>query len=47
MTGEKIAAARNLLEDGRPATEVATVLGISVATLYRHCPARRDVPETS
>ncbi|WP_339948834.1 recombinase family protein [uncultured Albimonas sp.] len=43
MTGEKIAAARSLLEDGRPATEVATVLGVSVATLYRHCPARRDV----
>jgi len=39
MTAEKWNAARNLLNAGTPAREVATALGVSAPTLYRHFPA--------
>jgi DNA invertase Pin-like site-specific DNA recombinase len=37
MTAAKIEAAKKLLAD-HPAKEVARVIGVSLATLYRHCP---------
>jgi len=40
MTDSKIKSARQLLDAGIPPKEVAKNLGISVPTLYRHCPAR-------
>lgn len=39
MNDKKIEAARKLLDDGRPPKEVADVVGVSLATLYRYCPA--------
>ena len=36
MTPDKTAAAKSLMQSGRPATDVASALGVSVATLYRH-----------
>jgi DNA invertase Pin-like site-specific DNA recombinase len=39
MTPEKLDAARNLLNAGTPAKDVANALGISVPSLYRHLPA--------
>jgi len=39
MTVEKFDAARSLLKAGTPARDVATALGISVPTLYRHLAA--------
>lgn len=39
MTPEKIAAARKLLEAQTPPRDVAAVVGVSVATLYRYLPA--------
>lgn len=39
MTESKIASARALLSSGALPRDVATNLGISVATLYRHIPA--------
>lgn len=39
MTDEKVIAARKLLSQDHSATEVAAMLGVSVPTLFRHCPA--------
>lgn len=39
MTEEKVRAARQLLDQDHSATEVAAMLGVSVPTLFRHCPA--------
>lgn len=39
MTASKTAAARKLLADGTRPKDVAAVIGVSVATLYRHIPA--------
>lgn len=39
MTGQKVAAARNLLNQGTPPREVAHALGVSVPTLYHWLPA--------
>jgi len=39
MTPEKLNAARRLLKSGTPAREVASAIGVSVPTLYRHLPA--------
>jgi DNA invertase Pin-like site-specific DNA recombinase len=41
LTNEKLAAATKLLADGTPPRDVASVLGVSIPTLYRHCPASR------
>jgi len=38
MTAEKIAAAKKLLASGEPAKDVASMLSISLPTLYRWCP---------
>ena len=39
LTTEKLEAAIKLLATGTPPREVATILGVSIPTLYRHCPA--------
>ena len=39
LTAEKLAAATKLLGTGTPPREVAGILGVSIPTLYRHCPA--------
>jgi DNA invertase Pin-like site-specific DNA recombinase len=39
LTAEKFEAAMKLLANGIPPREVAGVLGVSIPTLYRHCPA--------
>jgi DNA invertase Pin-like site-specific DNA recombinase len=39
LTAEKLAAATRLLGSGTPPREVASILGVSIPTLYRHCPA--------
>jgi DNA invertase Pin-like site-specific DNA recombinase len=39
LTTEKQAAAMKLLASGTPPRDVAGILGISIPTLYRHCPA--------
>ncbi len=39
MTPEKLDAARRLLESGTPARDVASAIGVSIPTLYRHLPA--------
>jgi DNA invertase Pin-like site-specific DNA recombinase len=39
LTAEKFEAAMKLLANGVPPREVASVLGVSIPTLYRHCPA--------
>ena len=39
LTAEKLTAAMKLLGAGTPPRDVATILGVSVPTLYRHCPA--------
>ena len=36
LTPEKIAAVRDMLEDGKPLAEIARVVDLSRATLYRH-----------
>ena len=41
MTAEKLAAAMKLLSAGTPPREVAAILGVSIPTLYRYCPASR------
>jgi DNA invertase Pin-like site-specific DNA recombinase len=41
MTDEKVQAARKLLADGTPPKDVASIVGVSVPTLYRHLPASR------
>src|ERR1700758_2226559 len=43
LTVEKLAAAVKLLGAGTPAREVATILGVSIPTLYRHCPSGRVI----
>jgi DNA invertase Pin-like site-specific DNA recombinase len=40
MTPTKLDAARKLLDAGTPPKDVANSVGVSVATLYRHLPAR-------
>lgn len=39
MTPPKLEAARKLLQAGQAPKEVASVVGVSLATLYRHLPA--------
>jgi DNA invertase Pin-like site-specific DNA recombinase len=39
MTQTKLDAARRLLDAGQSPKEVANAVGVSIATLYRHCPA--------
>ena len=39
MTGSKVEAAKQLLASGTPPREVASNLGVSIATLYRWVPA--------
>mgnify|MGYP000916121194 FL=1 len=39
MTPAKLDAARKLLDAGTPPKDVASSVGVSVATLYRHLPA--------
>ncbi|WP_265306343.1 recombinase family protein [Verminephrobacter eiseniae] len=39
MTPAKLDAACKLLDAGQPPKDVASAVGVSVATLYRHCPA--------
>jgi len=39
LTTEKLAAAMKLLASGTPPRDVAGILGVSIPTLYRHCPA--------
>lgn len=39
MTQDKVNAAKKLLADGTPTKEVAELLGVSVPTLFRWCPA--------
>jgi DNA invertase Pin-like site-specific DNA recombinase len=41
LTAEKMEAAMKLLGTGTPPREVAGILGVSIPTLYRHCPASR------
>jgi len=44
LTNEKVSAALKLLSAGTSPREVAAIFGISIATLYRNCPAsRRDM----
>jgi DNA invertase Pin-like site-specific DNA recombinase len=39
LTAEKLEAATKLLANGTPPRDVASVIGVSIPTLYRHCPA--------
>ena len=39
LTAEKMAAAMKLLGAGTAPRDVASILGVSIPTLYRHCPA--------
>jgi DNA invertase Pin-like site-specific DNA recombinase len=39
LTAEKLAVATKLLAHGTPPRDVATILRVSIPTLYRHCPA--------
>jgi DNA invertase Pin-like site-specific DNA recombinase len=41
MTKEKIKAAAKLLADGNPPRDVASIIGVSVPTLYRWLPASK------
>lgn len=43
MTPAKLEAARRLLDAGQKPKEVASVVGVSLPTLYRHCPANERV----
>jgi len=43
MSEGKVEAARQLLASGRPPREVATNLGVSLATLYRWLPAENRI----
>jgi len=42
MTGEKLTAARRLVESGMSTREVATAVGVSVPTLYRYLSEKGD-----
>jgi DNA invertase Pin-like site-specific DNA recombinase len=44
LNAEKVAAAVKLLSGGTPPREVAGILGVSIPTLYRHCPASQRDP---
>lgn len=44
MTDGKVEAARQLLASGIPPREVASTLGVSIATLYRWLPAGNVQP---
>ena len=44
LTAEKLEAAMKLLANGTPPRDVANVIGVSIPTLYRHCPASRRAP---
>jgi DNA invertase Pin-like site-specific DNA recombinase len=39
MTPDKVLAAKKLLGSGTPAKDVASMLGVSIPTLFRWCPA--------
>ena len=39
LTAGKMEAAMKLLANGTPPRDVANILGVSIPTLYRHCPA--------
>jgi DNA invertase Pin-like site-specific DNA recombinase len=41
LTAGKMEAAMKLLASGTPPREVANILGVSIPTLYRHCPVSR------
>jgi DNA invertase Pin-like site-specific DNA recombinase len=41
MTDDKIEAAKKLLTGGTPPRDVASIIGVSLPTLYRHVPAKR------
>jgi DNA invertase Pin-like site-specific DNA recombinase len=43
LAGEKLNAARRLLEAGTPARDVAAAIGLSVPTIYRHFPASQRI----
>lgn len=47
MSESKLAAAKQLVDAGNPATEVATHLGVSRATLYRGLAKLKDAPEVT
>lgn len=44
MTPERLEAARKLLASGMKGREIATAIGVSVPTLYRHLPASTQEP---
>jgi hypothetical protein len=39
LSAEELEAETKLLANGTPPKDVASVLGVSIPTLYRHCPA--------
>jgi DNA-binding CsgD family transcriptional regulator len=43
MTNEKLQAAAKLLASGTSPREIADILGVSIPTLSRHCPASQRV----
>jgi DNA invertase Pin-like site-specific DNA recombinase len=47
LTAEKLAAAMKLLSGGTPPREVAGIFNISIATLYRCCPASRRLASSN
>src|SRR5260370_1225677 len=49
LTAEKLEAATKILANGTPPKEVASVLGVSIPTLYRHYPASQRLvsPDTA
>lgn len=47
LSAENLVRARRLLEDGdMSVSDVARILGVSAATLYRHFPRRAGTPQT-
>jgi DNA invertase Pin-like site-specific DNA recombinase len=44
MTPQRLAAARKLFASGMKGREIATAIGVSVPTLYRHLPASTQEP---
>jgi DNA invertase Pin-like site-specific DNA recombinase len=43
LTSEKLDAARRLLDAGTPVKDIATAIGISIPTVYRHLSTARSV----